>query len=98
MGVYSPDSKLIYIPVPNVNTGNARPGGVQFISTANGNITGTLPVPGARYVAISPDGKTLLVFASNSDTMFMVNLTATPLSAVAITGFAGARERFLQQR
>ena len=90
--------KLIYIPVPNVNTGNARPGGVQVISTANGNITGTLPVPGARYVALSPDGKTLLVFASNSDTMFMVNLTATPLSAVAITGFAGAGKRLLQQR
>lgn len=94
MGVYSPDSKLIFIPVPNVNTGNARPGGVQFISTANGNITGTLPVPGARYVAISPDGKTLLVFASNSDTMFMVNLGATPLSAVAVTGFAGPVNAF----
>lgn len=94
MGVYSPDSKLIYIPVPNVNTGNAQPGGVQFISTASGNITGTLPVPGARYVALSPDGKTLLVFASNSDTMFMVNLSATPLAVVALTGFAAPVNAF----
>lgn len=94
MGVYSPDSKLIYVPVPNVNTGNARPGGVQFISTANGNITGTLPIPAARYVALSPDGNTLLVFGNNSDTMFMVNLSATPLSAVAITGFAAPVNAF----
>ncbi len=94
MAVYSPDSKTIYIPVPNANLGNTRPGGVHFISTANGNITGTLPIPGARYVAISPDGKTLLVFASNSDAMFMVDLSATTLSAVAIPGFAGPVNAF----
>ena len=94
MAVYSPDSKTIYVPVPNANTGNARPGGVHFISTANGNIAGTLPIPGARYVAVSPDGKTLLVFASSSDTMFMVDLSGTTLTAVAITGFAGPVNAF----
>jgi hypothetical protein len=94
MAVYSPDSKIVYIPVPNVNTGNTKPGGVHVMSTANGNITGTLPIPGARYVSISPDGKTLLVFASNSDTMYMVNLTASTLSGVAITGFAGPVNAF----
>jgi DNA-binding beta-propeller fold protein YncE len=94
MAVYSPDSKTIYVPIPNVNTGNAKPGGVHVISTANGTITGTLPIPGARYVSISPDGKTLLVFASNSDTMYMVNLTASTLSGVAITGFAAPVNAF----
>lgn len=94
MAVYSPDSKTIYVPIPNVNTGNAKPGGVHVISTATGTITGTLPIPGARYVSISPDGKTLLVFASNSDTMYMVNLTASTLSGVAITGFAAPVNAF----
>ncbi len=94
MAVYSPDSKTIYVPVPNANTGNAKPGGVHVISTANGTLTGTLPIPGARYVSISPDGKTLLVFASNSDTMYMVNLTASTLSGVAITGFAAPVNAF----
>ena len=94
MAVYSPDSKIVYIPVPNVNTGNSKPGGVHVIATATGTITGTLPIPGARFVSISPDGKTLLVFASNSDTMYMVNLTASTLSGVAITGFAGPVNAF----
>jgi hypothetical protein len=94
MAVYSPDSKTIYIPVPTANTGNTRPGGVHVISTANGTISGTLPVPGARWISLSPDGKTLLIFASNSDTMYMVDLSATTLSAVAIPGFAAPVNAF----
>jgi DNA-binding beta-propeller fold protein YncE len=39
-------------------------------------------------VAISPDGNKLLVFASNSDNMYFIDLTATAPTAVAIPGFA----------
>ena len=98
MAVFSPDSSTVYIPVPNANTGNARPGGVHVVAitntTTSATITGTLPIPGARYVSISPDGKTLLVFASNSDTMYMVSIASGSFTTTAIPGFAGPVNAF----
>ena len=98
MAVFSPDSATVYVPVPNANTGNARPGGVQVIAitntTTSAAITGTLPIPGARYVSISPDGKTLLVFASNSDSMYMVSIASGSFTTTAIPGFAGPVNAF----
>lgn len=88
MALYSPDSSKVYVPVPNANVANALPGAVQVITTSSGTITNNIPVPSARYVAISPNGNTLLVFGSNSDAVYLVNLTATSFSAVAIPGFA----------
>ena len=95
---YSADSTKLYVPEPTAPVTNSRPGGVQIITEATSTtavgITGFIPIPAARYVAISPDGKTLLIFASNSDTMYLVDLTATVLSPVAITGFAGPVNAF----
>jgi hypothetical protein len=88
MALYSPDSKYIYVPVPNALVANSPPGGVQVVSTATGQITGTIPVPSVRTVAISPDGNTLLAFAGNADTMWLIHPLATSPSAVAISGFA----------
>ena len=88
MALYSPDSSKIFVPVPNAAIANARAGGVQVIDTATGSITATYPVPGAHVVAISPNGNTLLVFALNSDTLYLIDLTATAPTAVAIPGFA----------
>ncbi|HEY4899425.1 MAG TPA: hypothetical protein VIH91_01270 [Terriglobales bacterium] len=88
MALYSPDSKNIYVPVPNALITNSPPGGVQVINVAAGQIIGTFAVPSARYVAISPDGNTLLVFANNADTMWLIHPTASAPSAVAISGFA----------
>ena len=88
MALYSPDSKYIYVPVPNVAITNSAPGGVQVISSASGQIIGTSGIPSAQYVAISPDGNTLLVFARNADTMWLINPNATTPTAVAIPGFA----------
>jgi len=97
--LYSADSTKLYVPEPTAPVTNARPGGVQIITEATSTtavgITGFIPIPAARYVAISPDGKTLLVFASNSDTMYVVDLTATVLSPVAITGFAAPVNAFV---
>ena len=92
MAVYSPDSTKIYVPVPAAAVTNARLGEVQVItattSTASAAITNFFPVPSANSVAISPDGNKLLVFASNSDNMYFIDLTATAPTAVAIPGFA----------
>lgn len=100
MAVFSPDSSLVYVPVPNANTGNSKPGGVHVIAITNATtsvsaaISGTLPVPGARYVAISPSGNTLLVFASNSDTMYLVTNSSGTYTTTAIPGFAGPVNAF----
>lgn len=95
MALYSQDSKYVYVPVPNLTFTNAPPGGVQVITTASGTITANYPVPSARYVAISPDGNTLLVFAGNADTMWLLNPTATSPTAVAIPGFARPVNAFI---
>jgi hypothetical protein len=99
--VYSPDSKFLYVAMPNApvtitNTNGTttfgRPGGVDIVteatSTAAGGITNFIPVPSAQTLAVSPDGKTLLVFCANSDSMYVIDLTATSPIAVAVTGFA----------
>jgi hypothetical protein len=90
--VYSPDSTMLYVPVPNAQVTNARPGGVQFVteatSTTTVTITGFAPVPSAQTGAISPDGNTLLVFAANSDMMYVVGVKANPPTVVAVPGFA----------
>ena len=95
MALYSPDSTKIYVPVPNAPITNARAGGVQVVDTSTGSITSTYPVPGAHWVALSPDGNTLLVFALNSDTLYLINLTQTTPTAVAITGFARPVNAFI---
>ena len=95
MALYSPDSTKIYVPVPNAPITNARAGGVQVVDTSTGSITSTYPVPGAHWVALSPDGNTLLVFALNSDTMYLINLTQTTPTAVAIPGFARPVNAFI---
>ena len=94
MAVYSPDSKFVYIPVATAVIGSLPPGVVQVLTTASGNITNNIPVPAARYASISPDGKTLLVFSNNSDTMYLIDTTATTPTAVAIPGFAGPVNAF----
>jgi hypothetical protein len=87
MALYSPDSTKVYVPVPNAPITGAQLGGVQVITTSSGTITATYAVPGARFAAISPNGNTLLVFASNADTMWLIDLTAATPTAVAIPGF-----------
>lgn len=88
MALYSPDSKYIYVPVPNALINSGRPGAVGVITTASGGITSVVPVPAARYIALSPDGNTLLVFGNNSDTMYIYNPTATNPTPVALSGFS----------
>ncbi len=95
MALYSPDSKYIYVPEPNVTFANSPPGGVQVISTASGQIIGTFAVPSATYVAISPDGNTLLVFANNADTMWIVTPTASAPTVTAVSGFARPVNAFI---
>ena len=88
MALFSPDASTVYTPVRNVPVTGARPGAVEVITVSSFTITATYPVPSARYIALSPSGQYLLVFADDSDSVFLINLTATTVSAVEIPGFA----------
>lgn len=88
MAVFSPDSKSVYAPVRNLPISGGRNGGVQVLDLAAGNVKTTFAVPSARYDAITPNGSTLLVFADDSDSVFLIDLTATTPTAVEVPGFA----------
>ncbi len=88
MAVFSPDSTKMYVPTGNATVGGSSPGAVQVIDMSVPKITTTYPVPSVRWVAISPDGNTLLAFADNSDSMWFIDLTAATVTPVEIPGFA----------
>ena len=88
MGLFSPDGNTAYIPVSTVPFGSGRNGGVQVFNIPNSAITTTYPVPSASLAALSPNGQYLLAFAGNSDSVFLIDTTATTPTAVEIPGFS----------
>ena len=87
MFLFSPDSATVYAPEPNLAT-SGHLGGVEVITRSSSTITATYAVPSASKIALSPSGQYLLVFAANSDSVFLINLTATTVTPVEIPGFA----------
>jgi len=89
MALFSPNGNSVYAPEPNLAlSGQPRAGGVQVIDRTNSFVSASYPVPSARYIAISPNGNYLLVFADNTDSMYLINLTATTITPVEEPGFA----------
>lgn len=88
MALFSTDGTKVYAPVRNVPVTGARPGAVEVITLSSGTITPSYAVPSARYIALSPSGQFLLVFADDSDSVFLIDLNATTPSPVEIPGFA----------
>jgi hypothetical protein len=88
MAAYSPNSQTIYVPVGNAAVSNSPAGAIQVITVSSATITSTIAVPSVRWVAISPTGNTLLAFADNSDSMWLIDLTAGAITPVQINGFA----------
>ncbi len=88
MLLFSADSSTVYAPEPNLPVSGSRAGGVEAVSSSSFATTATYDVPSARYIALSPSGQYLLVFASNSDSLWLINLTATTVTPVEIPGFA----------
>jgi hypothetical protein len=81
MELFSPDSTKLYVPTGNSNA-------IQVIDVTNAVISTTYTVPSVRWVALNPAGTTLLAFADNSDSMWYIDLSATTITPVAITGFS----------
>ena len=95
MALFSTNNASIYVPIPSLNiTGAPRLGGVEVIDDTNFNVTAAYYIASARYVALSPTGQYLLVFADNSDSVFLLNLTATTVTPVEIPGFAAPVNAF----
>jgi len=88
MAVFSPDSDTVYAPVPSAPVSGLRAGLVQVWNVASGANTANYTVAAARYVAISPSGQYLLVFSDNSDSVTLIDTTASTITYVAIPGFA----------
>jgi hypothetical protein len=88
MALFSTDGTKVYAPVRNAPVTGARPGAVKVITLSSFTITATYAVPSARYIALSPSGQFLLVFADDSDSVFLIDLSATTPKAVEIPGFA----------
>jgi hypothetical protein len=92
MALFSPDSSTVYVPVRNQAITGARNGAVEAITVSSSAVTAavsaTYAVPSARYIALSPSGQYLLVFADDSDSVFLIDLKATTVVPVEIPGFA----------
>lgn len=89
MALYATNNQMVYAPVPGLSiTGQTRLGGVVAVDNINFDISATFAVASARYIALSPSGQTLLVFADNSDSVFLINLSASPVTTTEIPGFA----------
>lgn len=85
--VLASNNKRAYAAVPNVPEQNTPYGAVLSYDLTTSTPGAQVAVPGARRLAISPDAKSLLVFADNDNNVYFIDLTATSLKAVTIPGF-----------
>lgn len=88
MGLFSTDSNTFYVPVPNLVVTGQRNGGIQVISISSFTATTYYAIPSVRGIAVSPTGQYLLGFADSSDSVFVVNLQASPVTVTEVPGFA----------
>ena len=87
--LYSTDSTTVYAAEPVLSVSGApRLGGIEALNATSFATTATYAVPSARYLALSPSGQYLFVFANNSDSLWLINLQATTVAPVEIPGFA----------
>ena len=88
MALFSTDGTKVYAPVRNVPITGARPGAVEVVTISSFSLAAYYAVPSARYIVLSPSGQFLLVFADDSDSVFLIDLSAFAPKAVEIPGFA----------
>ncbi len=94
MLLYSTDSSTVYAAEPNLTVTGSRSGAVEAFNVASFGRTAIYYIPSARYLALSPSGQYLFVFVNNSDSLWLINLSATTVTPVEIPGFAGPINAF----
>jgi hypothetical protein len=88
--VFGNDDATGYAAVPTAPVTGQNPGAVEVLNLQNGSIRASIPVPGAHFIVLSPDGNHILVFSDNSDTVtviatILIGTNSDPRSY--ITGF-----------
>jgi hypothetical protein len=80
------DNATAFVAVPSASVAGQPPGAVELVDVPNARVTATIPIPGAHNIVPSPDGKAILVFSDNSDTVTLL----TP-SLIGVTGQSDAQ-------
>jgi DNA-binding beta-propeller fold protein YncE len=79
------DNKTGYAAVRNFNNGAGVPiGAVQKFDYTTASVSTTIPVPAARWIALNHAGTKLLVMSDTSDSVMLVDLTATTPAPVVL--------------
>ena len=67
------DDKTAFAAVPSAAVTGASPGAVVKVDITAGSIGATIPIPGVRYVAASPNGNQVLAFSDNSNLVSVID-------------------------
>jgi hypothetical protein len=81
----SPDNVTGFAAVPVPATGQPLTGVVEVLNLISGTTSANIPVPGARFLALSHHGNSLLVFGSRPDTVSVIATGAIGTSQQAVT-------------
>jgi hypothetical protein len=73
----TPEATVGFAAVPNAPVAGLPAGTVEMMNLSNFTIENTIPVTGARYIVLSPDGTHLLAFSDNSDAATLINFQNT---------------------
>jgi hypothetical protein len=68
----APDNVRGYAAVPDVAVTGQSPGAVEALDLSGGSIAASIPVVGARFLAVSRNGNRLLVFGGRADTVTLI--------------------------
>lgn len=81
------DGKFAYAAVKNATVTGSTPGSIQIIDLADKKaITGTIPIPDVRWLALNHAGNRLLAFSDQSDVVRIVDPTATTPTPTVVAG------------
>ncbi len=93
------DASAVYAAVPTALVAGQGTGAVQMFNLSNSSSPTTIPIQGAHYISLSPDGTHLLAFSDvpprapdNSDTATLVTLTNTGTSSSPVWTFTSAAQ------
>lgn len=89
--VFSSDSKTAYLATRNATVSGAQNGAIQVLGIANLTLGTQIPVPLVTNLVMSSDGKKLLAFSDQGDSLYFVDPTATTPAAIPITGTGMSR-------
>jgi len=84
--VLSADGATVFAAVRTAPVFGQPPGAIIAVSVSSAAISATIPVPDAHFVAISPDGRRLLVLSDTNNTAAIVytSLIDTPSQATQV--------------